>query len=79
MCVETTNASKGNCSVLSHIHLPKEAILCKDANCTRVEHKRDLFSMYDNVVLALYDGGNPFHNMTHRTRSLTADPAGMSM
>ena len=61
VCVKTTNASKGNCSVLSNIHLPKEAILCEDANCTRVGHKRDLCSMYDNVVSALYDGGKPFH------------------
>ena len=60
--------------LLSHIHLPKEAILCKDANCKRVEHKRDLCSMYDNVVSALYDGVKTFYKTDTQNKKINIRP-----
>ena len=44
---------------LNNIHLPKEAILCKDVHCQNGEHKYDLCAMYDAVVAALYEAGKP--------------------
>ena len=48
--------------------------MCKDANCKRVEHKRDLCSMYDNVVSALYDGGKPFYKTDTQNKKINIRP-----
>lgn len=58
--------------------LPKDAIMCKDANCMSEQHKEDLCTMYDDVVATLYDGSNPFYKH-NKHGSTTLDLVGMSM
>lgn len=46
--------------------------MCNGVNCKDVKHRRDLCSMYNDIVSALYEGSKPYYkhkNKTHNIRS----------
>ena len=61
---------------LSNIHLPKVAILCKEANCKSIEHKRETSVPCMTMSLRpLYDGGKPFYNLYKQNKKSNIRPA----
>lgn len=45
---------------LSNIHIPRDAVICNDVNCSSVEHGNALCSVYDSIAKSLHEGSKHF-------------------
>ena len=45
--------------LLSNIRLSREALICKNSNCTNTKHKTDISAMYTDIVSALLEASKP--------------------
>lgn len=52
---------------LSNINLSRDAILCSDVNCKNVEHGKDLCSMCNDIIGAVYEGSEPYYKQKNKT------------
>lgn len=54
----------GRTNVLfSNLHLPYDAILCSDVNCKDNTHNKDLCTLYDCIVGAMYEASRPLYTL----------------
>ena len=52
--------------LLSNIYFSKEALMCKNSNCTNTKHKMDISAMYTDIVSALLGASKPHHKCIKR-------------
>lgn len=55
---------------LSYIYLPRDTMMCSDANCKDVKHRRDICSMYNDLESALYEGSKPYYKYKNKTHNI---------
>ena len=50
---------------LQSVHIPCEALSCKDVECTNVTHRNDISKFYNDIVQVLCEGGDVVSNNTY--------------
>ena len=59
---------------LQSVHIPCEALSCKDVECTNVTHRNDRSKFYNDIVQGLCEGGDVVSNNTY-CRNVTTNTA----
>lgn len=54
---------------LGNIQLSLDAIFCKDINCEDEKHRRDICSMYSDIVHSLYEGSKPYYKHKNKNHN----------
>ena len=49
-------------SNLQSVHIPYEALSCKEVACTNVTHRNDISKFYNDIVQVLCEGGDVVSN-----------------
>lgn len=58
-CEDIASYREYSDQLLSTIYLSKEALMCKNRNCTSIKHKTDISGMYTDFVSALLEASKP--------------------